>query len=257
LYRLTPWDAQHSLDLAALGLLDLGDVRWEGSLEQAQAALGEVTYFLLDRGAIPMVLGGGHETAYGHFLGHVRVGLPIGIINLDAHLDVRPTLSGLGHSGSPFRQALEHPTRPLPGECYVCLGAQPFAVSRQHAEWVLRRGGVIFWRSEVEGRLVEYFQEQAERLGGLGCRVHVSLDCDAVAAAEVPGVSAPNPLGLPAGEVCACLRAAGASPLVASLDVVEINPGLDRDGQSARWAATVVWHFLAGLAKRAQLSTRD
>jgi arginase family enzyme len=44
---------------------------------------------------------------------------------------------------------------------------------------------------------------------------------------------------------------------VASLDVVEINPGLDRDGQSARWAATAVWQFLAGLAKRAQLSTRD
>jgi len=253
LYRLTPWDAQRGLDLAALELIDLGDVRCEGSLEQTQAALGEVVAFALENGAIPVVLGGGHETAYGHFLGHVRFGQPVGIINMDAHLDVRPTLSGLGHSGSPFRQAMEHANWPLPGDRYVCLGAQPFAVSRQHADWVRARGGVIRWRSEVQGRLLEHFQRQSERLGQLGCRIHVSLDADVVASAEVPGVSAPNPLGLSAAEVCACLLAAGASPLVAGLDVVEINPGLDRDGLSARWAATAVWHFLAGVASRGKV----
>jgi formiminoglutamase len=38
---------------------------------------------------------------------------------------------------------------------------------------------------------------------------------------------------------------------VASFEVVEVNPRLDRDGQSARWAALAVWQFLAGLAARA------
>jgi formiminoglutamase len=256
LYRLMPWDPQHGFDLAGLNLADLGDVRCEGGLEQSQAILGEVTACVLEQGAIPIVLGGGHETAYGFFLGHVRVGRPIGIINLDAHLDVRPTLDGLGHSGSPFRQAIEHPDRPLPGECYVCLGAQPFAVSRQHADWLRERGGVIGWRAEVQGRLVEHFRQQAGRLGALGCRVHVSLDADVAVAAEVPGVSAPNPLGLSGAEIGSCLLDAGTSPAVASLEVVEINPTLDPDGLSARWAAVAVWSFLAGLAKRAQLSTR-
>jgi formiminoglutamase len=63
-------------------------------------------------------------------------------------------------------------------------------------------------------------------------------------------VSAPNPLGLSGEEVAACARLAGASPAVSSFDLVEINPSLDRDGRSARWAAVAVWHFLAGLACR-------
>jgi len=86
------------------------------------------------------VLGGGHETAYGHFLGYVGAKKKVGTLNIDAHLDVRPCSDGLGHSGSPFRQALEHPTQPLAGDHYVCLGAQPHSVSHAHWKYVLERG---------------------------------------------------------------------------------------------------------------------
>jgi arginase family enzyme len=37
---------------------------------------------------------------------------------------------------------------------------------------------------------------------------------------------------------------------VTSFELVEINPRFDIDDRSARWAAAVVWHFLAGLARR-------
>jgi formiminoglutamase len=205
---------------------------------------------VLQAGAVPIVLGGGHETAYGHYLGHVAAGLPVGIINLDAHLDVRPTLGEHGHSGSPFRQALDHPTRPLPGDRYVCLGAQPHAVSRQHAEEATRRGCVIRWCAAVRGRLVEEFRAQCDRLAAQGASVYVTLDADVVSAADVPGVSAPNALGLSGEEVAACARLAGQSPAVSSFDLVEINPHQDRDDQSARWAAVAVWQFLAGVASR-------
>src|SRR5205814_6005771 len=67
---------------------------------------------------------------------------------------------------------------------------------------------------------------------------------------EVPGVSAPNPVGLSGREVIACARLAGQSPHVASFELVEINPRYDRDGQSARWAAVVLWNFLIGLGQR-------
>ena len=83
-----------------------------------------------------------------------------------------------------------------------------------------------------------------------GCLVHVTLDADAVDAAEVPGVSAPNVGGLSGTEVLQCAEAAGASGDVAGFDLVEINPAFDVDGRSARWAALVVWRFLVGLATR-------
>jgi formiminoglutamase len=249
LYRLTPWDAVHAVDLAALRLLDVGDVRIVGNLEDSQRALAEVVAAILRIGAVPIILGGGHETAYGHYLGYVLAGRDTAILNLDAHLDVRPYPGDLGHSGSPFRQAHEHPARPLRGDRYAVLGAQPHAVSREHQNYVQRQGGVIRWASEVRGRLETVFRQECERLAH-DCSVYVSLDADVARQADVPGVSAPNPLGLSGSELVACAAVAGASPMVSSFEVVEINPSFDRDDQSARWAALVVWHFLRGLAQR-------
>jgi formiminoglutamase len=250
LYRLTPWDGRRDIDLARRPPLDAGNVRIVGGLEDSQAALAEVVGGLLAGGVVPIVLGGGHETAYGVYLGYVAAGRSVGIVNLDAHLDVRPCPAGVGHSGSPFRQALEHPTRPLPGAQYVCLGAQPHAVSREHLRYVRERGGVVRWADEVRGELARHLAAERDRLAALGCAVHVSLDADAVHAADVPGVSAPNAAGLSGAEVIACAFEAGAAPQVAGLELVEINPRHDRDGQSARWAALVVWNFLAGLCRR-------
>jgi formiminoglutamase len=250
LYRLTPWDGLHGTDLAALGLLDAGDVRSDGGLEDSEQAMAEVIAAILTAGAIPIVLGGGHETAYGHYLGYVHAGREAAIINIDAHLDVRPCVDGRGHSGSPFRQAQEHPTQPLRGDRYVCLGVQPHAVSRVHQAYVQERGGIIRWCGEVRDRLAEVLRHECARLAADGCSVYVTLDSDVASQADVPGVSAPNPLGLSGQEIAAAARAAGEYPAVNSFDVVEINPALDRDGRSARWAALVVWHFLTGLARR-------
>jgi formiminoglutamase len=247
LYRLVPWDCETNTDLSALGLLDLGNVRIEGSLEETHAALGEVVGAVLRSGAVPVVLGGGHETAFGHYLGYVAADLAVGIINLDAHLDVRPLIDGKGHSGSPFRQAMDHPTHPLPAEQYVCLGAQPQSVAHVHWLEARRRGAVVRWAGDFRQSVGKQFLRYGRRLAAKGCRIYVTLDADVAAASDVPGVSAPNVTGVSGERLLGCARVAGGTPSVASFDLVEINPRYDRDGQSARWAALVVWNFLVGL----------
>jgi formiminoglutamase len=220
-------------------------------LEDSQAALGDVVGGILGQGALPVILGGGHETAYGHYLGYLGDSRPVGIINIDAHLDVRPCLDGKrGHSGSPFRQALEHPTHPLPGSHYVCLGAQPHAVSRAHWQYAHQHGCTVRWCHELKHSLEQQFLREIEQLGSAGCRVYVSLDADVIQLADVPGVSAPNPVGLTGAAVVSLAHLAGKSPWVSSFDLVEICPPCDINGQSSRWAALVLWNFLTGLARR-------
>ena len=240
LYRLTP----------TCPLLDLGNIRCTGSLEQDQVVLGEMVADLLKVGAVPIVLGGGHETAYGHYLGYLNAGYPVGILNLDAHLDVRPLIANQGHSGSPFRQALEHAEKPLPGRLYACLGAQPHLVSQDHADYVTRQGGMVSWAEDVRGRVAQACAGQCERFERDGCQVLLSLDADVVAASEVPGVSAPNVAGLSGLEIALALGQLSQRLAVTSFELVEINPEFDRDNQSARWAALAVWHFLRGLSFR-------
>src|SRR5262249_1804223 len=149
---------------------------------------------------------------------------------------------GRGNSGTPFRQALEYPDQPLPGDHYVCLGLQPHAVARAHLEYARQKGCIVHWRDECKGKLEQIFTRELTRLERAGCQVYVTVDADVVDASTVPGVSAPNSLGLDGEEVIACLRLAGRSPVVASCDVVEINPAVDHDGHSTRWAALLLWN---------------
>jgi len=110
----------------------------------------------------------------------------------------------------------------------------------------------LIWSDSIEPDLYYGFRDEVQLLAMGGCHVYVTLDADAVRAADVPGVSAPNALGLPGEEVIDCAYLAGEMPSVASFDLVEINPRYDRDGQSARWAALAIWNFLIGLGVRAK-----
>ena len=88
-----------------------------------------------------VLLGGGHDGAYASHSALLRATRgPVAAINVDAHLDVRPYPQG-GHSGSPFRQAFEHPTHPLKSGRYMVLGAQRQSVARAH------------WKSSSRSRL--------------------------------------------------------------------------------------------------------
>lgn len=249
LYRLTSWDVPCNTDLAALTAVDAGDIR-AGPLEESQVRLGEVIGGVLQNQAVPIVLGGGHETAFGQFLGFAEAGLDCAVINIDAHLDVRPYPLG-GHSGSPFRQAMEHARRPVRDGRYVVIGAQRQSVARIHAAFMKRHNQPIHWLNPRRPEeAIDILGAEMRRLREGGAAILLTIDADAFRQADVPGVSAPGPLGLPGWLGPEIAQLAGAEPGVRSLSVVEVNPTLDRDDQTARWAALVVRQFLVGLATR-------
>lgn len=221
---------------------DLGDVPVEGDVEADQERLADVLARLLERGVVPVVLGGGHETAFGHFLAYVRAGLDVEIVNWDAHPDVRPWEEDGAHSGSPFRQALEHPSGACRG--YSVAGLQPRSVSRAHLEYLREQGAGVIWREETDAAAA------ADLLGRLGAPAMASFDLDAVDRAHAPGVSAPATGGLAAGTWLDVAGRCGRAGAVSSVDVVETNPAHDRDGQTAALAAATVWRLLRGLSLR-------
>jgi formiminoglutamase len=222
--------------------LDAGDLACSGDLARDQAALGEAVARWLEGGAFVLVLGGGHETAFGHFLAYAALARPVEILNLDAHADVRETKDGAGHSGSPFREALEHPS----GACrrYSVAGLQPHSVARAHVDLVTGRGGQAVFAAQLT----------AERLRALFTALRapalVSFDLDAVDQAFAPGVSAPAARGLSPERWLEAAFLAGRSPSVTSVDLAELNPAHDRDGQATRLAAVTIWEILRGLATR-------
>lgn len=240
LYRMTP-DACDPTPFAALldRTADLGDVDVTDDLEADQARLAARVGALLARDIVPIVLGGGHETAYGHFLGYVEAGQPVRALNWDAHADVRPLRDGRGHSGSPFRQMLDHESGLCQG--YTVAGLLPWRVAADHAE-VVRQRGELVWAADLSA---DRASALVEALDG---PTLASFDLDAVDAA--PGVSAPGVGGLPVSVWLHAAEQCGRSRHVRSVDIVELNPQVDVDGRSAVLAALTVWHVLRGLAAR-------
>lgn len=241
LYRLTPDPRFEQFEDLLGRTRDLGDLEVSRNVEFDQKHLGEALAPYLEAGTFAIVVGGGHETSYGHFQGYVLAHRQVEILNWDAHADVREVKQGQGHSGSPFRQAIEDSS----GACrrYSVAGLQPHSVARSHLQYVEQHGRAM-WRDQVTRETIEelYTSTRGPTL--------VSFDLDAVNEAEAPGVSAPNVGGLPSELWLEAALAAGRAPSVASADVVELNPAVDQDGRTARLAAVTVWSLLKGRAER-------
>lgn len=243
LYKLTPDATNLELFSALLRQTkDLGNVEVTGALDQDQEMLGEVLGPWLEQEVVTITIGGGHETAFGHFLGYVKANQPTQIMNVDAHADVRPLKNGSGHSGSPFWQALEHESKLCTN--YTVLGLLPWSVSATHLAWMEDRKCMWRYNDELSASTLKAFWESLQQ------PAMVTFDLDLVDQSEAPGVSAPAVGGMELSLFCYAAYLAGQSPWVKSFDLVEYNPTYDIDNQTARAAALALWNFLKGLANR-------
>lgn len=225
-------------------LVDVGNIVCVGeALEDAQQQLGDVVRTLLSNGSIPIILGGGHETLYGHYLG-VRQFLDkdasLGIVNIDAHFDLRP-YNEKTSSGTMFRQILEQDAH----AGYFVAGIQRYGNTQE-----------LFDRADSLG--VTYVHEDEMIAGQLG-NVLDSLDVfmdkhdailltlctDVVNAAFAPGVSAPSPFGLDPSTVRAIIRKVVSHEKTHSFDICEVNPSLDENGRTVKLGAYFVNEAIA------------
>lgn len=226
----------------ALPAWDAGDVRVDPAgddLEGAQAFFAERVATLLDEGHRVIALGGGHEIAYASFLGlanHAGAsGATIGVVNIDAHFDLRA--GDRGSSGTPFRQIAEHCAAAGRAFRYLCLGISEYSNTRALFETARRLGAK--WRLDADmgaERFAEARAQLEEFVRGVD-RVHLSVDVDALPASVAPGVSAPAARGIALELVESLAAATVDSGKLALADIAELNPAFDIDGRTAKVAA--------------------
>jgi formiminoglutamase len=248
----TIYNPERNADFSRLSITDAGDIPSNLSHEDAHAALAEKTGEILKAGGIPFVVGGGNDQSYPNaeaMLGH-HAGQAVGVVNIDAHLDVRPLKAGRAHSGSSFRQLLEDPR--FQGKNFVEFACQGSQCDREHAEYVLNKGGRILWLDKVRERdnAAAAFRET---LGSLAWRcpsIFVSFDLDSVSSA--PGVSCPCVAGLTASDALSIAEIAGRHPAVGLFDLSEYNPAIEAE-QTGRLAAAIFYFFCLGFVSRKTL----
>lgn len=224
-----------SLSDPGLPLRDAGDVVVDRDrLESAQARLGAVVGAILDAGGLPVVLGGGHEVAYGSYLGWAgRFGW--GILNVDAHFDLRDAPRAT--SGTPFRQIADAEGAAGRPFRYGVVGISPAGNTRALFDAAGALGVPHLTDEACTRRSVRRF---ARSFLDAVDRVHLTLDLDALPAAVAPGVSAPAGFGIEVDAVRAAVAAVVGSGKLGLLEVAELNPRFDVDGRTARTASRLV-----------------
>jgi arginase len=201
-------------------------------------------------GFLPLVLGGDHSIAMGTLGGMARKHGPGGVLWIDAHGDLNtPDSSPSGNvHGMPLAAALgiagprfDTGAWPVPSvERAVLLGIRELDPAEKELLRSTQDRLHFFTMSELDRIGVE--RAVRESLAFLtGSRfLHVSLDMDAIDPEVAPGVGTPVRGGLSYREAHLALEVVAESGLLDSLEVVEVNPVLDRENATGRLAVELV-----------------
>jgi len=234
-----PWPANQPV-------YDAGNLLCQAqNLEQAQQALADRVSHCLAAGHLTFILGGGHEMAYGSWLGLLQAlqqqeltpELPtIGIVNFDAHFDLRQDSQGAS-SGTPFYQidqqckALGIPFN------YCCLGVSETANTQALFQRAATLG--VNYRRDTEMTItqLEDSLQQLQRFMSDCDQIYLSIDLDVLPASVAPGVSAPAARGVNLEVLEPLISAVARSGKLKLADIAEYNPDFDIDNWTARVAA--------------------
>jgi len=246
LRRIGRYDVETGRELSTR-ITDRGDVEIANlSIEEATAPISEAVRFSAAVHKLTLLVGGNNAVTRPGVLG---LGLPldkIGLIALDAHLDMRDTCNGLSN-GNPVRALMDDG---LPGANIAQIGLASFANSRKMHEEAKAAGNLVVTIGEVRRLGIALAVDRAlDQLGGCEAIV-VDCDIDVIDRSQFPAAPGARPGGMAAHDFFAAVRRLAAEPRVRVIDLTEWDPPLDETDLSALTAARWVAECLAGFEMR-------
>jgi formiminoglutamase len=231
----------------------------DGDLERSSTDLGQGIGKILGQGRFPLVIGGGHEVAWGTYQGTIdhcrKSNARLGIINFDAHFDLRELPNGRGNSGTPFTQIALDAQAHQEDFRYLCLGIQPLSNHDQLFERATSLGAKWIEATHLSepssNDVVRKFIEGVDA-------IFLTLCLDVFHQSVAPGVSAPQPLGIFPDQFLRIARTIAQSKKVIVLEIAELCPAHDghidgtgsRSMETARLAAACAATLLPELIRK-------
>jgi arginase family enzyme len=222
-----------------LKVLDLGNLKLGQKVEDTYVALEELTSHLIQEGKVLLVLGGGHDLITPMYKGHCAFGKPLNFASADAYLDFQD--GDNYHSRSFLSQLLASKESLL--SKYCLFGYQTYLCSPNELSLLEQMDFNLLRLGEVNADIkeVEPYMRDLD---------HLSVDLSVVKHSEASATVYSSPNGMTAEGLCAMLRYAGMSHGIKSVLFSDLNPRLDKNGQSVKVYAQAIWYFVEGLHLR-------
>jgi len=229
--------------LRGVAMADWGDVRITPTdIAVNLDRITEGVRAILDRGSLPVVVGGDHAVTYPAIRAFAGRG-PLHVVQFDSHQDFVDERHGVrfGH-GNVIRRASELPF--VMGISQIGLrGLQKYPEPLEAAG---RYGIRVVTASELRRR----GPRAAAASVPAGARCYLTLDIDALDIASAPGTGTPEPGGLIFSEVRDAVRAIASRCRIVGLDLVEVSPPYDWAEVTARGAARLLLDVLSAIFDR-------
>ncbi len=217
-------------------IVDVGDADvLPTNVEDTFENITEMTRKILDRGALPVVLGGDHAITFPVVRAYSE---PLHVVHFDAHIDYSPFVHGFEYTNS---HAFRHIYHMSHVESLTQVGIRSL---RNKKEWVddsVNDGNRVIGMEEL-------WQMGAEQLAAVvpeGERCYVSIDIDVLDLPLVPGCVSAEPNGMTYSELRDTLVALADRSEIVGFDLVEVNPQLDvGTGITSYLAAHTILEFL-------------
>ena len=241
---------------ADAALQDRGDIVAQDELGSSQQHYATAISKALATSKLVIGLGGGHEIAWGSYQGlqqHLASSnKKIGIINFDAHFDLRKP-APLTSSGTPFWQIAQDCQQQGKAFHYACLGVSEAANTK--ALFDAANATNTLYLRDFECDETSAKKLLSPMLVGID-ELYVTICLDAFPASVAPGVSAPSALGISVPFVINMLHWLASSQLPFNYqwqlaDVAEMNPTYDIDNRTAKLAARLIFEMTQAQFRKA------
>lgn len=232
-------------------LYDAGDIGCEeDKMEEAQEGLKNAIKIILDNKLFPIVLGGGHELAFGHYNGIIDhlinikdKNTSLGIINFDAHFDLRP-YDQCSSSGTMFSQIADICKKQSCDFSYMCLGVQSSGntislfkkADSLNVKYIMGKDFIESNYKNISQSINEFIDNHRN--------IYLTLCSDVFNSSFAPGVSAIQPFGMNAEVVLTYIKEIFRTNKVISFDVAEVSPRFDQDNRTAKLIAVVIFAII-------------
>jgi len=219
-----------------LKIIDLGNLKPGVQTTDTYCALRDVVVELLNNQVAILVMGGSQDLTTGIFQAFERRYDQISGVVVDSRFDFEK-------------------------DCAPAFGWTPAILASSKLVNLVHMGQQQYMADSRFSLLLEEGSHEVMRLGALHADIQraephlrdsrfVSFDFAAIRQSDAPGSRYGSPNGLYAEEACQLARFAGLGAMVDCFGLFEVNPAYDRNDQTARLAAQVMWYFIDGLAHR-------
>ncbi len=238
--NLELYSVRSNLDLESIPVNDLGDVDTVESLPDTLERVSTVWSEVYSDHKFPIMVGGEHSITKAPF---DVLNEDIGLINFDAHLDLRDEFLGERLSHATFMRRI---TEKIGPNHLMEIGVRAF--TKAELDFCHQSDVSLIYVKEIRKNSTEKIADKIRSFASRFKQTYVTIDIDVLDPAFAPGVGNPEPDGITTDELLSMVDASLGTNTI-GLDLVEVCPPLD-SGQTAAVGAKVIFEAVAALSTR-------